>query len=65
MIASLVIAATIFLCFRYAGRMLQLIGETGASVVLRLSAFILQCIGVQIAWNGAAALLATVPALAR
>jgi multiple antibiotic resistance protein len=62
-IASLVIALTIFVCFRYAGRMLQRIGETGTSVVLRLSAFILLCIGVQIAWNGTSALLASVPGL--
>ncbi len=64
-IASVVIALTIFLCFRYADRMLRMIGETGTSVVLRLSAFILLCIGVQIAWNGASALLASVPVVAR
>lgn len=64
-IASVVIALTIFLCFRYADRMLRMIGETGTSVVLRLSAFILLCIGVQIAWNGASALLATVPLVPR
>lgn len=63
-VASFAIAGIIYLCFRYAGRMLQLIGETGTSVMLRLSAFILLCIGVQIAWNGASALLATLPALA-
>jgi multiple antibiotic resistance protein len=61
LLASLVIALSIYLCFRYAGRMLQLIGATGTSVVLRLSAFILLCIGVQIAWNGASALLSTLP----
>ncbi len=64
-IASVVIALTIFLCFRYADRMLRMIGETGTSVVLRLSAFILLCIGVQIAWNGASALLATVALVPR
>jgi multiple antibiotic resistance protein len=62
-VASLVIAATIFVCFHYADRMLRMIGETGMSVILRLSAFILLCIGVQIAWNGASVLLATVPGL--
>jgi hypothetical protein len=30
-------------------------------VVLRLSAFIVLCIGVQIAWNGAKALVEEVP----
>lgn len=50
------IAATIFVCFRYADRIMRGLGDTGASVVLRLSAFILLCIGVQILWNGASAL---------
>ena len=31
-------------------------GETGTTVVIRLSAFLLLCIGVQIVWNGADAL---------
>jgi len=56
-------AATIFLCFRYSERIMRGLGDTGTSVVLRLSAFILLCIGVQIFWNGASALLATMPAL--
>ena len=56
------IAATIFVCFRYADRILQRIGPTGTSVLIRLSAFILLCIGVQIAWSGVSALLGTLPA---
>ena len=39
-----------------------MLGETGTSVLIRLSACILLCIGVQIFWTGASALLATVPA---
>ena len=35
----------------------EFLGRTGTAVVLRLSAFILLCIGVQIVWNGADALL--------
>jgi multiple antibiotic resistance protein len=31
------------------------------SVIMRLSSFLLVCIGVQILWNGASALLASVP----
>ena len=31
------------------------------SVIVRLSSFLLVCIGVQIAWNGIKALLATLP----
>jgi multiple antibiotic resistance protein len=55
-------AATVFVCYRYADRTLRVLGETGTSVLIRLSAFILLCIGVQIFWTGASALLATLPA---
>jgi len=63
LIGATMIAATVFICYRYADRVLRLLGETGTSVLVRLSAFILFCIGVQIFWNGATALLGTVPAL--
>ena len=64
-VGAALIAATVFVCYRYADRMLRILGETGTSVLIRLSAFILLCIGVQIFWTGASALLATlrVPAL--
>ena len=48
-------------CCRYADRMLRPLGEIGPSVVVRLCAFIVLCIGVQIVWTGASALLATLP----
>lgn len=32
--------------------MVALLGERGTNVVMRLSAFILFCIGIQIIWNG-------------
>ncbi len=48
----LIVAVIIYLCYRYASRILTKLGPIGSSVVLRLSAFILLCIGVQIAWNG-------------
>ena len=50
-----------FVCYRYADRMLRVLGDTGTSVLVRLSAFIVLCIGVQIVWTGASALLATLP----
>ena len=55
------VAATVFVAYRYADRLSRIIGETGMNVLLRLSAFILLCIGVQIFWNGASALLRTLP----
>ena len=48
----LAIAATIFLCYRYAERITSALGERGTNVLVRLSAFILLCIGIQIIWNG-------------
>ena len=56
------IAATVFVAYRYADRVSRLIGETGMNVLLRLTAFILLCIGVQIVWNGASNLLRTLAA---
>ncbi len=52
-----VIALTILLTYRYAQRVGKRIGNTGMIVVVRLSAFIMVCIGVGITWNGIKALL--------
>ena len=56
-VGILIVAVSIYLCYRYAGWIVRTLGTTGTSVVVRLSAFILLCIGVQIAWNGIEALL--------
>jgi multiple antibiotic resistance protein len=53
----LIVALSVYLCYRYADRILSKLGPTGTSVVVRLSAFILLCIGVQICWNGLHTLL--------
>lgn len=52
-----VVAVGIFLSYRYADRLLKRLGPIGTVVLVRLSAFILLCIGVQIGWNGVSALL--------
>ncbi len=51
------IALAIYLCYRFAEDIAHLLGQTGTSVFLRLSAFIALCVGVQITWNGVSALL--------
>jgi multiple antibiotic resistance protein len=61
LIGSLIIALTVFLCYGSADRLARLVGPTGMGVILRLSSFLLVCIGVQILWNGAKVLLASVP----
>ncbi len=42
----------IYLSYRYADRILPRLGNSGINVLLRLSAFILLCLGVQILLNG-------------
>jgi len=59
-IGVFIVAVSIYLCYRYADRILNKLGRTGTNVLIRLSAFILFCIGVQIVWNGLRTLLATV-----
>ena len=53
----IVLAIAVFVCLRYAERLLRPLGKTGTTVFLRLSAFVLLCIGVQIFWDGLAELL--------
>jgi multiple antibiotic resistance protein len=60
-VGSALIALSIFLCYGFADRLATLLGATGMSVVMRLSSFLLVCIGVQIFWNGASALLRSLP----
>ena len=64
-IGSALIALSIFLCYGFAERLAMLLGPTGMSVILRLSSFLLVCIGVQILLNGASALLGSLPTVAR
>jgi len=59
LIGVTLVAASVLVAYRYSDRLSRFMGETGMTVLLRLSAFILLCIGVQIVWNGASALLRT------
>jgi multiple antibiotic resistance protein len=51
-VGSLVIALLVWVCFAFADRTAKLLGPTAMSVMMRLSAFLLTCIGLQIVWNG-------------
>ena len=63
-VGMLLVALSIYLCYGFADRLAAVVGENGMSIILRLSAFLLVCIGVQIVWNGLSALLKTLPAFA-
>jgi multiple antibiotic resistance protein len=58
--AAVAIAITIFLCFAYADRVQRLLGPGGTDIAVRLSAFILFCLGIQILWSGGSELLKSV-----
>lgn len=60
LLGALLIAASIYLSYRFAERIGRTLGDSAMNVIIRLSSFILVCIGVQILWNGLSALLRTV-----
>ena len=48
----LAISLTIYFCYRFGARLVSLLGRDGTSAVIRISAFFLFCIGIQILWTG-------------
>ena len=47
-----VVSGIVWLSYRFASRLIAYLGETGTTVFLRLSSFILLCVGVSIIWSG-------------
>jgi len=60
LLAAVVMAAAIYVCFAYSDRVERMLGSSGTDIAVRLSAFILFCLGIQIIWTGASDLLASV-----
>lgn len=58
-VGIMAVALTIYLCYRYAEGMVRRLGPSGTNVVVRMSAFLLLCIGIQIFWTGWSSLMAT------
>jgi multiple antibiotic resistance protein len=46
------IVGTVYLCYRFAEDTVAALGKSGTNVVVRLSAFIMLCIGIQVMWSG-------------
>ena len=59
-LGAAIIAVSIYLSYRFAERIARALGQTAMNVLIRLSSFILLCIGVQILWNGVSTLLRSV-----
>ena len=60
-IGSAFVAATIYLCYAFADRLVIVLGPTGTNVIVKLTSFLLVCIGVQIVLNGVSQLLRSLP----
>ena len=56
-----VVALAVYLSCRFASRLIANLGETGSEVFLRLSSFILLCVGVSIMWGGIVDLVGALP----
>ena len=56
-LAIVVLSLLVYFCYRYAPKITKAIPPSTAHGILRVIAFILLCIGVQISWNGLAELL--------
>ncbi len=59
------VAVSVGLCYGFADVLARKLGNTAMTVIVRLSSFLLVCIGVQIMWNGISALLLSVRFLSR
>lgn len=59
--APILIAMAIYVSYRSSNYLERWLSASAMSVFLRLSSFILLCIGVQILWNGMSALWLTLP----
>jgi multiple antibiotic resistance protein len=56
-ITTVAMCALIFFLYRSADRVSKVLGPTGTTIIVRLSAFLLFCIGVQVGWSGLEELL--------
>jgi multiple antibiotic resistance protein len=61
LLGLLALVLTIYLSYRFAAPLVEYLGEAGVNALVKLSAFILVCIGVQIAWGGLAELIGSLP----
>jgi multiple antibiotic resistance protein len=62
LLASALLAALVYVCYRYAPKLGRMLPRSAFNGVQQLVSFILLCIGAQIAWGGVSALLASLPA---
>jgi len=52
LLGMFLLCVLVLVCYERADRLTRVLGKSGTSILMRLSAFILFAIGVQILWNG-------------
>jgi multiple antibiotic resistance protein len=57
LIGIFIVALSVYLSYRYATRLIEKLGDVGTMVFLRLSAFVILCVGVAIFWGGVTGLI--------
>ena len=60
LVGSALVCAIVYICYRWARNAARMLGSTGMVVLMRLSSFILFCIGVQILATGLRSFLFTI-----
>ncbi len=50
--AAAALSVSVYLCYAYAPKLIRAVSPSTVNGILRVVAFILMCIGVQIGWNG-------------
>ncbi|SAK81250.1 antibiotic resistance protein [Caballeronia hypogeia] len=60
-VGLVILCVSIYLCVRFAGHFERLLGTSGTQIAMRLFAFVIFCIGVQILWLGVSDLIGSVP----
>jgi len=55
------VALLVYFCFVYSNRLAARMGPNGTSVMMRLIAFIVVCIGAEISWTGLRTLVVSLP----
>ena len=60
LLATATMACIIYVCFAFSDRVERALGRAGTDIAVRLSAFILFCLGVQIIWTGVSDLLTSI-----
>jgi multiple antibiotic resistance protein len=59
-LALIILCTSIYICMRFVSTTERMLGAVGTQVAMRLFAFVIFCIGVQLCWSGLSQLLASV-----